>query len=177
MQTGIIVLSVTILLLLNSQATYSQDNWGKTGNKDDYILKTDSIVQYEGQPVMSFYSVNPDPTGYGGSRKIMPAGPYLGKRIRMSGFIRTEEVKQAACFWLRVDGGEPVKPLAFDNMMDRPIVGTTDWKRYGIVLEVPEGASEIFYGTLIKGAGKIWYSGIRFELVGNEVPVTRPKLQ
>lgn len=41
--------------------------------------------------------------------------------------------------WFRVDGTTG-KSLSFDNMQDRAVKGTTEWARYEIVLDVPEGA-------------------------------------
>lgn len=173
---GIIALGVTILLQFISQTSYSQNNWTMTGNKDRYVLETDSSRQYEGQAVVFLRSVDTVEKGYGGTKKILSASPYIGKRIRMSGYLRTGDVMQSVGFWLRIDGGEPAAPMAFDNMKDRVVSGTTDWKKYEIVLDVPDGATNFFYGAVLKGPGRIWYSGIKFEVVGNEVPVTRTKL-
>ena len=55
---GIIALGVTILFQFISQTTYSQNNWTVTGNKDRYVLETDSSRQYEGQPVVFLRSVD-----------------------------------------------------------------------------------------------------------------------
>ena len=114
--------------------------------------------------------------GYGGTKKILSATPYIGKRIRMSGYLRSGDVMQWVGFWLRIDGGEPAAPMAFDNMNGGAVSGTTDWKKYAIVLDVPDGATTLNYGAVLNGPGRIWYSGIKFEVVGNEVPVTRTKL-
>lgn len=173
---AIIALGVTILLQFISQTTYAQDNWTMTGNKDRYVLETDSSRQYEGQPVVFLRSVDTVEKGYGGTKKILSATPYIGKRIRMSGYLRSGDVMQFVGFWLRIDGGEPPEPMVFDNMNDRGVSGTTDWKKYEIVLDVPDGATNLIYGAVLRGAGRIWYSGIKFEVVGNEVPVTRTKL-
>jgi hypothetical protein len=74
---------------------------------------------------------------------------------------------------MRVDGkGNPPKSLAFDNMTDRPIKGTTDWKEYQVVLDVAGDAEGLCFGVLNTGAGTLWMSDIRFEPVGKDVPVT-----
>ena len=173
---GIIALGVTFLLQFSSQTSYSQGTWTMTGNKDRYVLETDSSRLYEGQPVVFLRSVDTVEKGYGGTRKILSAIPYIGKRVRMSGYLRTGDVMKWVGFWLRIDGGELSAPMVFDNMNDRAISGTTEWKKYEIVLDVPDGATNFFYGAVLSGPGRIWYSGIKFEVVGNEVPVTRTKL-
>ena len=62
--------------------------------------------------------------------------------------------------------------LAFDNMQDRPIKGTTDWQNYAVVLDVPEGATGIFFGVLVNGSGSVWMSNLKIEPVGTDVPTT-----
>ena len=143
---GIIALGVTILSQFSSQTTYAQNNWTMTGNKDRYVLETDSSRQYEGQPVVFFRSVDTVEKGYGGTKKILSTTPYIGKRIRMSGYLRSGDVMQSVGFWLRIDGGEPAAPMVFDNMNDRAVSGTTDWKKYEIVLDVPDGATNFEIG-------------------------------
>jgi len=68
-----------------------------------------------------------------------------------------------------------MQPLGFDNMNNRPIKGTTDWKRYSIVLDVPEESGDLVYGILLDGTGQVWidYEGIK--IVGNNVPLTGKK--
>jgi hypothetical protein len=57
-------------------------------------------------------------------------------------------------------------------MQDRPIKGTTEWQRYEVVLDVPEGATGIFFGILLDGRGEVWLNSVNFEVVGTDVPVT-----
>jgi hypothetical protein len=97
---------------------------------------------------------------------------YHGKRVRMSGFMKTENVIHWAGFWMRVDQKNSNDPLAFDNMEERDIKGNIDWKKYEIVLNVPENATNIAYGALLVGSGQIWFDNIKFEIVDNKVPLT-----
>ena len=60
-------------------------------------------------------------------------------------------------------------------MMDRAVTGTTEWKKYEIVLDVPEGASQISYGALLRGTGQIWFDKLNFEIVDTNVPTTGKK--
>ena len=62
--------------------------------------------------------------------------------------------------------------VAFDNMQDRSIKGTTDWRRYEVVLDVPKDATGIALGILLTGTGEVWLNGARFEVVGSDVAVT-----
>jgi hypothetical protein len=72
---------------------------------------------------------------------------------------------------MRVDGPGK-KLLALDNMDDRPAVGTTDWKRYDIVLDVPYDSVDIAFGFLLEPPGKVWGDNFKLEKVDESVPVT-----
>ena len=75
--------------------------------------------------------------------------------------------------WFRVDDSKQKDlSLSFDNMSDRPIKNTTDWKKYEIVLDVPQQAGAMAFGVLLEGSGKVWISGISFEVVDQSVPTT-----
>ena len=71
---------------------------------------------------------------------------------------------------MRVDGPQGV--LAFDNMQSRPIKGTADWKPCEVVLEVPGGATAIWFGLLLSGPGQVWFDDLQVEAVDATVPVT-----
>ena len=71
---------------------------------------------------------------------------------------------------MRIDSG--YLTAAFDNMQGRSIQGTSDWTPYSVVLDVAQSATGINFGILLEGAGTVWLSGVRFEVVDNTVPVT-----
>jgi hypothetical protein len=62
--------------------------------------------------------------------------------------------------------------VRFDNMQDRPIRGTQQWTMYDVVLEVPPDSTGISFGALLTGPGEVWLSGVKFNVVGQDVPVT-----
>jgi hypothetical protein len=85
--------------------------------------------------------------------------------------------------WMRIDdnvhgtNGMP-RELRFSNLQgngsgpDKSVKGTTGWQNYSVVLDVTEGATNIFLGFALHGSGAVWMSGAKFEVVGNDVPVT-----
>jgi hypothetical protein len=60
-------------------------------------------------------------------------------------------------------------------MEERAIKGTTDWKKYEIVLDVPLNASNIGFGALLSETGQIWLEKLNFEIVDTTVPTTGKK--
>jgi len=101
---------------------------------------------------------------FGGSTGTFPVKEAAGKRVRFSGFIRTQDVTGYAGLWWRVDGASGV--LTFENLKDRAPKGTTDWKEYALEIPVAAEAKNINFGMLLSGAGTAWFDGLSVELDG-----------
>lgn len=113
--------------------------------------------------------------GFGTMMQIIQSDEYKGKRVRLSAYIKAEKVSGWAGLWMRIDGREVSEPLAYDNMGDRAIKGTGDWKKCEVVLDVPEdGSTAIAFGFMLSGNGTIWVSEMVLAEVDKSVPVTRP---
>lgn len=134
---------------------------------DDKIFKT-------GSRSARMINAVKNPSGFGTLMQGMDADEYVGKRLAMNIWIKTEGVDGWAAAWMRVDGakGRRGRSLAFDNMMNRLIKGTTEWKKYQIVLDVPEGASKVAFGLMLSGRGKVWIDKVEFKVVSKKVPTT-----
>lgn len=127
---------------------------------------------HAGKRVGYLRSVTEAPSGFGTLMQMIAAGEYLGQRIRFSAAIRTAGVDGWVGLWMRVDGPEQGRSLAFDNMQGRSISGTTDWRGYEVVLDVDEQARAIGLGVLLHGAGEARMADFRFEPVSRDVPTT-----
>jgi len=109
--------------------------------------------------------------GFGTLMQTFKANEYHNKRLRYSALVKTEEVEDWAGLWMRVDGSQG-QVLAFDNMQNRSIKGTTGWQRYEVVLDVAPESLYIAFGILLQGSGQTWISDIQFALVGSDIPTT-----
>ena len=102
---------------------------------------------------------------FGVATGSFPVSRAAGKKVRFSGYIKTERVTRGfAGLWWRVDG--PSGVLAFDNMQSRGVTGTTDWTRYTIELPVDSSVKNINFGALLPGDGTAWFDGLAIELDG-----------
>jgi len=99
------------------------------------------------------------------------ADKYLGKRVAFSAFVRTSGADGWAGLWLRIDRKGGARG-PFDNMQNRPITGTTDWKQYDVVLDVPRDAVTLHFGILHQGGGLAWFDGASLKTVATTVPTT-----
>lgn len=145
--------------------------WFVSGSSPySYEMGIDAGKGQNGGNAATIKSVEKKIDGFGTLMQQIEPNLYLGKRIRMSGYVKSENIKEFSGLWLRIDRG--AKPVSFDNMKERPIKGNTEWKKYEIVLDVPNDATRISYGGLIKGTGQIWFDNLTFEIVNDSIPPT-----
>lgn len=97
---------------------------------------------------------------------------YLEKRLRMSVWIKTADIEGSVNAWMRVDGPERGKMLAFDNMCNRPIKNVKQWKEYSVVLDVPKEATNIAFGVYLAGRGRAWLDDFSLTTVDTSTSVT-----
>lgn len=141
---------------------------------EDYDFGVDIEVFRSGN-ASSFIRSHPNPKGFSTLAQSFRADNYLGSRLRVSAMIRTKEVAGWSGLWMRIDG-DGDRTLAFDNMYDRRITGTTGWNWYSVVLDVPPESADISFGVLLDGVGRVWIDSVKFDVVGDEVAVTERKL-
>jgi len=148
-------------------------NWFKAGSKPkSYHMGIDKGAGYHGKNAATIQSNEKKIDGFGTLMQQFKPGKLANNRVKMTAYAKTESVNKSSGLWLRVDQMGTSKPLSFDNMSNRPIIGTTAWTKYEIVLDVPANASLIAFGALLEGTGQIWFDNISFEIVDNSVAVT-----
>lgn len=170
----------TVLLLALSATIFSFDNatgWFKAGSEPkSYDMGIDKGAGQDGENAATIKSTAKKINGFGTLMQNCLPDNYIGKRVRMSGLVKTKDVSDWSGLWFRIDEKGSDHSLGFDNMhdgkTDRSIKGSTDWTKYEIVLDVPLNASNLAYGALLVGTGQIWFDNIRFEVVDDSVPTT-----
>jgi hypothetical protein len=149
--------------------------WYMAGSKPmEYETGVDAQARHNGHPSAYLKAKKPAIEGFGTLMQDFRANEYVGKRVRFSAFVKSQDLESWAGLWMRVDQGEGATPqvLAFDNMSTRPIKGTADWTNYAVVLDVPDSATAIFFGVMVNGSGSVWISDLKVETVGMDVPTT-----
>jgi hypothetical protein len=150
--------------------------WHIAGSKPkSYEMGVEKTTEEGKKNSATIKSIENEINGFGTLMQSSLPKELLGKRVKMSGEMKSSDVKYWAGFWLRVDQEKSRKPLAFDNMSERPVKGTSDWTKYEIVLDIPKEASNIAYGALLNGTGQIWFDNIKFEVVGKDEKTTGKK--
>ena len=152
-------------------ASVAPRGWMLAGSAPaNYTTGVDPTMMYEGHPSAFLKSKPEADKGFGTLMQMFSVGRYAGHRVRLTAAVKSADLQTWAGLWMRVDQGSST--VAFDNMQNRAINGTTDWQDYSVVLNVPQEATDIAFGVLVEKSGAVWLSNVRFETVGDDVQVT-----
>jgi len=135
----------------------------------NYEISVDTTVKHGGKASARIRFIAGKADGFGGLMQVFKADDYHGKRVRMSAWLRSENADSAQ-LWLRLDAARSM--LGFDNMENRGVKGTSDWKKYEITLDVPANTINIAFGAMVVGKGLAWVDDFNFEVVGQDVTPT-----
>ena len=140
----------------------------------DYAVGTEPTRRPDGKGWVgaTVRATTADPDGDGILQQSVRADQYRGRRVRLTGWVRTEmgALSGQGRLWVRVDGTPGT--LTSDYMMARPITGTRGWSEYAVVVDVPTDAVGITFGFALTGPGQLWLDDLRLDVVGTEVAVT-----
>lgn len=104
---------------------------------------------------------------FGSLMQRCPAGALAGRTVRLEGELRTGDVSGWAGLWLRADAA--IEPnVFFDNMYNRPVIGTTNWTRYFIDAPLPAHTEWLNYGIVLAGSGTVYVDDIRLRVWTSE---------
>lgn len=148
----------------------------RSGGANGYLLQIDSTEAHNGQYALSM-EADPDAKSrtFGACSTVIPA-TFQGETIELTAYIKTDNIAAEgfANLWMRIDGESG--SLAFDNMNDRNVTGTNDWKAYTITLPLDDDAQKIFVGGLIGGdTGKAWFDNFKVLVDGKPIAEAAPK--
>ena len=126
----------------------------------------DGTIKHSGQRAVRIERTPGSPGSFSSLTKSLPLD-FAGKNVELRGFLRTEEVSEFAGLWMREDGLTP--NLAFDNMQQRQLRGTTEWTEYSITLPVHPDGRTLYFGVLLGGTGKVWADDLQMLVDGKPV--------
>jgi erythromycin esterase len=147
-------------------------HWGS--GAEGYQMVVDSIEPFAGRFSLRSQWIGgdrlPEQRSFGVASMVYPLQQAMGRRLHLTGYIRTLDVRGYAGFWVRVDG--PNGMLVIDNMSARGPRGTTPWTRYDVEVPVDSGAVRVIVGVLHPGTGTAWFDSLSVDVVGPPMPRT-----
>jgi hypothetical protein len=152
-------------------------HWSLTSpKKGDYQLSVENASRHKGKNCGYVKSMVAKPEPSAIVMQFCSVEAYLGRRLRMSAWVKSALSEGTGLLWLRIDGNEwrynCKEKGYYDNMSDRPIKGTTDWRQYFLVVDVPKTSTCMNFGIMHTGKGTLWLDDFSFEAVTNKVPLT-----
>jgi|AGTN01.2.fsa_nt_gi hypothetical protein len=156
-----------------NRTTSAPSGWFLSGAApQEYETGVDFRIFHSGTRSAYMKNAVPRPTNFGTLMQQFEPGDFLGKRVRMSFWVKSKDASWVAP-WMRVDGDKGTDAtLSFDNFCNRVIKGTTDWTHHEIVLDVPKESTNIAFGIMLSGRGILWFDDIEFEKVSKSVAAT-----
>jgi histidinol phosphatase-like PHP family hydrolase len=175
----VFVLSLAFANLCNVTAD-SQENtvpkgWMFNTNQSMFKVGIDNVISQHEKNSATIESNVENPPDFCTLMQTCVVKDFSGKRLKMTGFIKSQGSDVKGSMWIRVDDYGNKIFADFDNMMDRPVTGNTDWTKCEIVFDVPEKCV-LSYGFIMVGTGKIWVDNVSFETVPNSVDKTAHSL-
>lgn len=102
---------------------------------------------------------------YARLEQSIDAATHRGKRLRLSAFLKTKDVRKSADL-------DVVIPHQYSDSEDRfslkpRLEGSTDWKRYEVEFTVNHYAAQVDFRVDLYGSGRIWIDDVALEVIGD----------
>jgi hypothetical protein len=140
-------------------------SWAPVGtNSPTYVVGTDRVTTHGGHVSLGIAGTDTSRLRFAGVGQAIKPDNYRGKRVRLSAWVRNENTAGTDIgLWMRIDG--PGVTEGFDNFSSRPLLGTSDWHKVEIILDVPNDALGITFGALMSGRGQLLVDDMQFEII------------
>jgi RNA polymerase sigma factor (sigma-70 family) len=140
----------------------------------DYPMTTDLAITHDGNPSICFAYAGPDHASaksfawFGHTIHYPESERYAGHTVRLSGWIKTENVSNHVQPQIRPLSGlmqRDSKLLAKDSMVqDKSIRGTLNWTPFSLTCDIPKNTGYIVTSFIFWGSGKVWIDTNSLEL-------------
>ena len=158
---------VVMEVVAESVPTNDDQKWQKWSYvSPEYAAAVDPEVKHEGRAAVCISSETAKRGNYC-SYGINNRHPekYAGHRVRMTAWIKTEEVTGSSGMNLRAVVGDNSHAIAVKE--NKTLLGTNEWEEVSVELDVPVGTQCLSSAILLVGSGKLWVDveGVRWEVV------------
>lgn len=132
--------------------------WSR-GERGVFAVELDSAVVHGGTQSVRITASPDGRLGFGSLARRIDVTPFVGKRVRLHGWVRTQGVTGWATLWLRVDGGEVTYEMA-----DSPLGTSSGWGEV-VADAMIIGGKELTFGVALAGDGTAWFDDLSIEVV------------
>lgn len=105
---------------------------------------------------------------FSGVTQVLDANAYRGRKVVLRAMLRSRDLGPGASgLWIRADSAAG-EATAFEHSYRQALVGTQDWTRREVELNVPASASRLMFGAVAGAEGTLWLDDI--ELSAPQMP-------
>ncbi len=151
------------------------DRWHiMSPNAKQYEVRIDNNTKHTGNSSIFISSADTASSPqYAGVGYTVPA-KYEGKEITVKAWMKSEDMKGSIALMLAIYDADG-NTLQFENLQNKKIKGTKDWKQYSVTLPLAAQAQTLHIGPILIGKGKLWTDDV--ELFVDGTPIQNAKLK
>lgn len=127
---------------------------GGSGSPEEYQIVVVRTTRVSGRASLQIRAIAQTTTGHGGVMQCF-RNPAPGQQSLIGHLKALKADHEGGSLWIRADS-ESGENIAFQNMDQRRIKGTTDWERHSVRIEVPPSAVQLCFGVFHRGPGTLW---------------------
>jgi hypothetical protein len=130
-------------------------NWAVDGVGPVFTL--DTAVHRTGRHSLRIgFAPGLNKDGYSGAIQRVNPGAAIGKRVRLSAYLRKTAGLSKAGIWLMVVGPDKQR-LSYRNSYDQREPSSKKWTLHTVEADIPAGSTAIVYGSAIhENVGEMW---------------------
>ena len=132
----------------------------------EYFVGTDHKIVHHGKSSLFVHSLVPNPKSFLYVFENFDAKSFRGKRVELSGYLRSKDLYETTLFL--VTRGNQLNGSS-DGFK---LMGTTQWKKYRIVMDIPADADVVTISFAMHGKGTFWADQFDFHEVDSHTPLT-----
>ncbi|MDQ6609258.1 MAG: hypothetical protein M3Y85_05500, partial [Bacteroidota bacterium] len=142
---------------INSDSLTTLPKDWKFKNVEGFDASLDKAIRKSGNQSLQINSVNKEPGKFLAFTQSVPVETRNLKRITISVFIKTENVKGTATLWCNVINSSKKQIGYASTQQKTKIDSTQNWKQYTLEFIMDTAVKKLTVGGLLQGNGLAWF--------------------
>lgn len=139
--------------------------------RTQFSAGVEADVLFNGREVACVEVLSEKASGYVVLHQFLEYRPYVGKQIKLSGFVKTENVGGIATVWASVSDTKHRRLSS--AFIDSQTYDTKDWTKFELVIDVCDDAFYAYFGGTVRGTGTVWFTVAEIEVLSELPPAKK----
>ncbi|MFI5221239.1 MAG: hypothetical protein ACHQK8_02855 [Bacteroidia bacterium] len=162
-----ILIFAFVFVLCASNPPYG---WVASGSKvKSYDMSIAKGAGVNGGDCATIKSIEEKIVGFGTLRQTISAAKYAGKKIKLTGQLKAENITNKKWAGLYIAFKDKVLTGTFKDIQKSPETGkwNAGWQVCEIEVVIPASAKHISYGAQLTGTGQLWFDEMKIEIISS----------